>query len=137
MAVQSVHAQFSRVPGTQAAVGWSGKHCIIADRPEGKAGGMGLGFNGAQMLSLALGSCLCNDLQYIAARRGKKIETLFIDVVLQLDGDPIMAVGADIRVKCRMQDGSDGSELIEEAVLSSMVSNSLSRIVPVSVAMFE
>lgn len=135
--MQNVHAQFSLVPGTQAAVGWSGKHCIIADRPEGKAGGMGLGFNAAQMLSLALGSCFSNDLHYLAERDGQKIEDLVIHVALQLDGDPIMAVAANMRVKCRMQDRTDGSALIEEARLRSMVINSLARGVPVSVAVFE
>lgn len=135
--MQSVHAQFSLVPGTQAAVGWSGKHCIIADRPEGTAGGMGLGFNGAEMLSLALGACFSNDLHYLADQRGQKIEDLVIQVALQLNGDPIMAVAADIRVKCRMQDGTDGSALIEEARARSMVINSLARGVPVSVAVSE
>jgi hypothetical protein len=33
-------------------MGWAGGHTIIVDRPEGKAGGMGLGFNGGQLLAL-------------------------------------------------------------------------------------
>ena len=39
--------EFRTVPGTRAAVGRSGAHTVIADRPAGKAGGMGLGFNGS------------------------------------------------------------------------------------------
>ena len=50
-----VSISLMNLPGTEAAVGWAGSHCIIADRPEGKAGGLGLGFNGAQLLALAIG----------------------------------------------------------------------------------
>ena len=43
--------EFRTVPGTRAAVGRSGAHTVIADRPAGKAGGMGLGFNGGELLA--------------------------------------------------------------------------------------
>ena len=33
--------------GTQAAVGLAGNHTLVIDRPEGRAGGMGLGFSHA------------------------------------------------------------------------------------------
>ena len=39
------------LPGNGAAVGRAGAHSVIADRPEGKSGGMGLGFNGGELLA--------------------------------------------------------------------------------------
>ena len=45
--------ELHNVPGTGAAMGWAGGHTVVIDRPEGRAGGMGLGFSGAQMLAVA------------------------------------------------------------------------------------
>ncbi len=132
--MQTVSARFSSIPGTEAALGWSGAHSILADRPEGRAGGAGMGFNGAQMLALALGACFCNDLRYIAHRRQAAIASLWVTVDLDLDGDPVLALAARMRVGCVMADGSDPAGLIAEAERSSMVSNSLIRGLPVRVA---
>ena len=63
----SMTVQLRSIPDTEAAVGWAGSHTVIVDRPEGKAGGRGLGFNGGQLLGIAIGGCLCNDLRYVAA----------------------------------------------------------------------
>jgi hypothetical protein len=38
------------IEDTQAVLGWAEGHTVIVDRPDGKAGGMGLGFNGGQLL---------------------------------------------------------------------------------------
>ena len=48
----------------------------MVDRPEGKAGGMGLGFNGGQLLALAIGGCFCNDLHYAAHAMGIRLRSL-------------------------------------------------------------
>lgn len=129
-----VSISLMNVPGTEAAVGWAGTHCIIADRPEGKAGGMGLGFNGAQLLALAIGGCFCNDLRYIAHRRGVSVASLAVKVHLTMEGDPPIATGAEMVVQCAMDDGSDPQPLIDEARNSSMVGCSLQRGIPVSVS---
>src|SRR6185503_17840835 len=62
--------QLRSIPDTKAALGWAGGHTIVVDRPDGKAGGLGLGFNGRQLLGLAIGGCFCNDLQYVAHDMG-------------------------------------------------------------------
>ena len=129
----TVLAEFTDLPGTQAAVGRSGGHVVVADRPEGAAGGAGLGFNGAQLLALALGACLCNDLRYLAQRRGVAIATLSVRVALQLDGDPVVATSAELTVDCRLADGSPGLALIDEARGSSMVALTLARGIPVTI----
>ena len=46
----SMTVQLRSLPSTEAAVGWAGAHTVVVDRPEGKAGGKGLGFNGGQLL---------------------------------------------------------------------------------------
>ena len=42
------------VQGACVAVGWAGHRTLTVDRPE-QAGGMGLGFNGGELLLLAIG----------------------------------------------------------------------------------
>lgn len=128
-----VSVSLMNLPGTEAAVGWAGSHCIIADRPEGKAGGMGLGFNGAQLLALAIGGCFCNDLRHVAHRRGVAIASVAVKVHLTLEGDPLLATGAGMTVQCTTQDGSDPQALIDAAKASSMVGCSLPRGIPVLV----
>ena len=123
----SVSVSFANVPGTEAAPGRAGGHTVMADRPEGKAGGMGLGFNGAQLLALALGGCFCNDLRYISHRLGRLIAALSVEVALEMEGDPLVPTSAKMRVRCEMEDGSDASELVEEARQGSMVGISLPR----------
>src|SRR5690348_6749219 len=72
--------EYRLLPGTRAAVGHTGGHSVIADRPQGTAGGMGLGFNGGELLGLAIGGCFCNDLQSIADEIGAEIAELKVTV---------------------------------------------------------
>jgi uncharacterized OsmC-like protein len=55
------------------AVGWAGHRTLTVDRPE-QAGGMGLGFNGGELLLLAIGGCYCNDIFREAAKLGMVIK---------------------------------------------------------------
>lgn len=120
------------VAGTQAAMGWAEGHTVIIDRPEGRAGGMGLGFNGAQLLGLSIGGCFANDLRYVAAEMGVAVSEISIAVTVSLEGTPIRAVGADMQVSVSLADGSDPAPLIERAREVSMAMNSLARGLPVS-----
>ena len=130
-----VGVQLRNLPDTEAAVGWAGSHTVIADRPLGKAGGLGLGFNGAQLLALAIGGCFCNDLRYVAEELGTELTEISIDVFLELEGSPLLATSAHMSVKCRTSDGSDPAAIVERAKASCMVSNSLGRGIPVSFAL--
>lgn len=56
--MQTATIEIRNVVGTEAALGWAGGHTIIIDRPTGRAGGLGLGFNGAQLLGLTIGGVL-------------------------------------------------------------------------------
>lgn len=126
--------EIRNVAGTQAAMGWAEGHTLIIDRPEGRAGGMGLGFNGAQLLGLTIGGCFANDIRYVAAELGVTVGEISISVAVALEGTPIRAVGADMQVSVSLADGSDPAKLIEKAKEVSMAMNSLARGLPVSVA---
>ena len=131
----TVTVELRNVGETQAAMGWAGGHTIVVDRPEGKAGGMGLGFNGPQLLALSLGGCFCNDLRYAAEEMGVLIDTIAVSVALELDGRPLLARAAKLEVRCHMVDGSDPQPVVERAKAICMVANSLRSGVPVSIGM--
>jgi organic hydroperoxide reductase OsmC/OhrA len=130
-----VSVQLQNLPGTKAAVGWAGGHTIVADRPEGKAGGLGLGFNGAQLLALALGGCFCNDLRYAAEKLGVELGEISALVSLELAGEPLLATSAHLKVTCSTLDGTDPAIVVESAKSSCMVSNSLSQGMAVAISM--
>jgi organic hydroperoxide reductase OsmC/OhrA len=52
---------------------------------------MGLGFNGGELLLLAIGGCYCNDLFREAAKLGMVIKSVQVDVQADWGGDPARA----------------------------------------------
>jgi organic hydroperoxide reductase OsmC/OhrA len=123
-----ITVQLRNVHGTEAALGWAGSHTLIVDRAEGKAGGKGLGFNGGQLLGLAIGGCLCNDLRYIAHDLGIQLLSVEVDVTVRLEGNPTLATAAEIAVRVDAADKkTDVEALIKRAVAISTVANSLQR----------
>lgn len=127
----TISVSLRSVPDTQAAIGWAAGHTVVIDRPEGRAGGLGLGFNGGQMIALAIGGCFCNDLRYVAEEMGATIDELFIDVTIALDGTPPLVTSADIRAS--VTGSGDIAELVRRATAESTVSNSVQRGFPVTV----
>jgi organic hydroperoxide reductase OsmC/OhrA len=126
--------EYQAIPGTRAAVGRAGAHAVIADRPEGKAGGMGLGFNGGELLALAIGGCLVNDVQALADEMGLSVDNLRITVDLDFDGKPSRASGAKVEVECRLANDEDPSELIERARRLTTIGNSVRDGFPVEIS---
>ncbi|MEQ9642687.1 MAG: OsmC family protein [Alphaproteobacteria bacterium] len=129
----AVSVELRSVEGTEAAMGWAGGHTIVVDRPDGKAGGMGLGFNGAQLLALAIGGCFCNDLRYAAEELALKLGNIAVTVTVDMEGDPLVTTSATMKVSCETLDGSDPGEIIDRAKRTCMVTNSLRRGIEVSV----
>jgi organic hydroperoxide reductase OsmC/OhrA len=126
--------QLRSIPDTQAALGWADGHTIVVDRPDGKAGGMGLGFNGGQLLGLAIGGCFCNDLQYVAHDMGIRLASIEVTVTVFLEGSPLLATDAKMRVAVKAVDKkADVGGVIRRAQEISAVSNSLKRGVPVQI----
>jgi organic hydroperoxide reductase OsmC/OhrA len=122
------------IPDTGATVAWAGNHTIVVDRPEGKAGGMGLGFNGGQLLGLALGGCFCNDLHYVAHEQGVSLTSIRVTVTVQFEGAPLLATRAAIEVDVTASDlDVDLAGVIRRAREISTVSNSVQRGFPVEI----
>jgi len=120
--------EFRSVPGTEAAVGWTGGHSLVADRPAGVAGGQGLGFNGGHLLGLAIGGCLCNDLRYVAHQMGITLTSLAVDVDLHFSDEPRLATDADVRIRLESDDpNADLAALIKRAQADTTIGNSLVR----------
>jgi organic hydroperoxide reductase OsmC/OhrA len=132
MAEITIHLR--NVHGTEAALGWAGSQTVIVDRPEGKAGGNGLGFNGGELLGLAIGGYLCNDLRYVAHDLGVSLNKIEVDVTVQFEGNPTKAVAATVAI--RVDAAADKPEvraLIQRAVEISTVANSVRSGFPVTV----
>jgi organic hydroperoxide reductase OsmC/OhrA len=85
--------EFRSLPGTPTAVGSAGPFTLICDRPT-SAGGGGLGFNGGQLLNLAVGGCISNDLFREAGKRGVSLDRVVVRVDSDYTGDP--ATSTDI-----------------------------------------
>jgi organic hydroperoxide reductase OsmC/OhrA len=123
------------IPDTEASVGWAGAHSVVVDRPEGKAGGQGLGLSGGQLLGLAIGGCFCNDLYYVAHEMGIRLASVAVDVTMTFDGNPLLVTSADMQVAIEAADANaELGTLIQRAKATSTVSNSISRGVPVSIS---
>jgi organic hydroperoxide reductase OsmC/OhrA len=125
--------EYRTLPGTRATVGRAGNHSVVADRPEGTAGGMGLGFNGGEMLALAIGGCFSNDMQALADQMGLSIADLRVSVEIDFAGKPSRATAARMEVECSLADGSDPSALIERAKAITTIGNSLRAGIPVDI----
>src|SRR5579884_2988457 len=75
---------------TSLAVGSSGSRTVTIDRSK-EAGGQGLGFNGGELLLLAIGGCYSNDIYREAARRGIRVHSVHVRVRADWAGDPVRA----------------------------------------------
>jgi organic hydroperoxide reductase OsmC/OhrA len=131
--MNSMLVSLRNVPGTKAAMGWAGGHTVVIDRAEGRAGGMGLGFNGGQMIALAIGGCFCNDLRYVADAMGVELDTIEVEVAIELDGKPLLVTSATMTVHATAAQGVDVAEIIRRAEADSTVSTSVRAGFPVKV----
>ncbi|MEX0347564.1 MAG: OsmC family protein [Rhizobiaceae bacterium] len=131
----TMSVELRNIAGTEAALGWAGGHTIVADRAEGVAGGKGIGFNGGQLLALAIGGCFCNDLRYVAHDMGARISEISVTVTIELEGKPFVTKSALMEVSLRTGDDTKPETIIETAKKICTVSNSVSRGFPVEINM--
>src|SRR5437868_13155674 len=116
------------------AVGWTGHRTLTIDR-EVQAGGMGLGFNGGELLLLAIGGCYCNDIFREAAKRGMVISSVQVDVQADWGGDPVRA--QNVTYSTRIEAEASEAEilaLIEQTDRVAGITNSLRLGTPVMLA---
>jgi len=94
------------------ALGRAGSFTLVADRPV-SGGGRGLGFNGGQLLNLAVAACISNDLYREAAKRGIALSRVRVAVDADYRGDPAVStpIAYDVEV-----DGQAPTETLEELV---------------------
>lgn len=86
------------------------------------SGGREPGFNGGQLLVLAIGGCLCNDLHDAAHRHGIRLRSF--------ESDALLAIAASVQVAV---EAADVGAVIGEVVATSAVSNSIARGLPARV----
>jgi putative redox protein len=82
--------EIRNVAGHPAAIGNAGPHTVVVDRPA-DGGGRGLGFNGGQLLYLAIAGCISNDLFREARREGLALEHVRVVVRGDFTGDPAVS----------------------------------------------
>ncbi len=104
------------VAGGPTALGSAGGHTLVVDRPT-SAGGAGLGFNGGQLLYLAIAACISNDLYREAAAMG----VVVADVVVEVDGDFPAPGSASTPIEVAVDLAGDGPEEVLRALLDRVV----------------
>jgi uncharacterized OsmC-like protein len=115
------------VAGEPAAIGNAGPHTLVVDRP-GDAGGRGLGFNGGELMYLAIAGCVSNDLFREARAAGLQVERVRVTVRGDFSGDP--AVSTDIEYDVEVEGPPSDAELqalVERVDEIAEIPNSLRR----------
>ena len=108
MAAMTVHVRSAHEGSF--SVGWSGQHSLVIDRGPDD-GGQGMGFNGGQLLLLALGSCYANDVFREADKRGMTVMGVRVVVQCEWGGEPARA--QNIRYSTRVEADATDDEIIE------------------------
>jgi uncharacterized OsmC-like protein len=95
----TVEVHTRSLPGRPAAIGSAGPFTLVVDRPA-DSGGDGLGFNGGQLLYLAVAGCVSNDLFREARAMGISLHRVEVTVHGDFAGEPAVStdVGYDVRV---------------------------------------
>lgn len=113
------------VAGRPAAVGSAGPYTLVVDRPAG-GGGDGIGFNGGQLLYLAIAGCVSNDLYREAPDFGISLEQVRVTVRGDFAGDPPVSTPVEYEVEIA-GDADDARlrELVEHVDRIAEIPNSL------------
>jgi uncharacterized OsmC-like protein len=100
------------IANSSLAVGSSGPRTVTIDRTK-EAGGMGLGFNGGELLLLAIGGCYSNDLFREAAKQGIEVRSVQVTVSADWGGDPVRAQNVTYSVRV---DADANEEVVHELI---------------------
>ena len=100
------------VAGEPAAIGSAGPHTVVVDRPA-DGGGRGVGFNGGQLLYLAIAGCVSNDLFREAYADGIALERVRVVVDGDFQGDPPVSTEVTYDVEVA---GDASTEALERLV---------------------
>jgi uncharacterized OsmC-like protein len=86
------------LPGRPTAVGSAETFTLVVDRPV-EGGGGGLGFNGGQLLYLAVAGCVSNDLFREARADGIELTSVRVRVRGDFSGDPPVSEAIEYQVE--------------------------------------
>jgi uncharacterized OsmC-like protein len=100
------------VHGKPTAIGSAGPFTLVVDRPP-EVGGGGVGFNGGQLLYLAVAGCISNDLFREALAEGISLTHVQVTVRGDFSGDP--AVSGEISYEVEI-DGDAAPERLRRLV---------------------
>lgn len=117
------------VTGQVTALGSAGSFTLVVDRPT-EAGGGGKGFNGGQLLYLAVAGCISNDLFREAPRFGVELDSVRVTVEGDFSGNP--AVSDAITYDVELSGSGDLEVLVREVDRIAEIPNSLRQGTPVS-----
>jgi uncharacterized OsmC-like protein len=107
-----IEVQTQNLAGQVTALGSSGPFTLVVDRPV-EGGGGGLGFNGGQLLYLAVAGCISNDLFRDARAAGIELRRVRVKVSGDFVGEP--AVSDEIRYEVEV-DGDASEEQLRDLV---------------------
>lgn len=127
-----------RVRPEAPSVGAAGARTVTVDRAV-TAGGLGLGFNGGELLLLALGACYANDLHREARKRGLEIVRADVEVSAEFpaEGAAGESFRYDVRVEARGGDEAAIRALVEETDRVAEIHNTLRAGRPVALGRVE
>ena len=86
------------VDGGPTALGSGGSVTVVIDRST-EAGGRGLGFNGGQLLNLAVAGCVSNDLFREAAKRGIRLDRVRVVADSDYSGNPAISTPIEYQIE--------------------------------------
>jgi len=84
--------------GTATVLGWARGHTVVIDRPA-DGGGQDLGFNGGELLHLAVAGCVSNDLFREARALGLRLTRVAITAGGEFTGNPPASGGISYSVE--------------------------------------
>jgi putative redox protein len=112
-------------------LGSAGQFTLVVDRPA-EAGGGGRGFNGGQLMYLAIAGCISNDLFREALGRGITLDQVVVRVDGDFVGDP--AVSTEVSYEVELNGDADDEalrDLIDHVDRIAEIPNSLRSGTPV------
>jgi len=120
-----MEVQVRNLRGSSLAIGSSGSRTVTIDRAS-HLGGEGQGFNGGELLLLALGACYSNDLFREADKQSIKIHDVRVSVSADWGGDPVIAKNVAMSVEVDAEaDQALVQDLIEHTFRVAEIPNSL------------
>ena len=103
-----IEVETQNIDGEVTALGSAGPFTLVADRPA-EGGGGGLGFNGGQLLYLAVAGCISNDLFREARAGGIELRHVRVKVRGNFVGEP--AVSEEIRYEVEVSGDAPEEQL--------------------------